>query len=87
MRLTPIQNRERPDPHQRLIVQAQVLAGYRAGRGRPSPTDHRRAVSTAYYALFHSIIAAAVLRVLPTDVAGDEDRLRAARWIQHADIK
>jgi len=71
----------------RLIVQAQALAGYGAGRGRPSPTDHRRAVSTAYYALFHSIIAAAVLRVLPADVADDEDRLRASRWIQHADIK
>lgn len=71
----------------RLIIQAKALAGYGAGRGRPSPTNHRRAVSAAYYALFHAIIAEAVLRVLPVDVATDEDRLRSARWIQHADIK
>lgn len=71
----------------RLIIQAKALAGYGAGRGRPSPTDHRRAVSATYYALFHAIIAEAVLRILPSGIATDEDRLRAARWVQHADIK
>ncbi|MDP2711430.1 MAG: hypothetical protein Q8O56_09440 [Solirubrobacteraceae bacterium] len=53
----------------------------------PSPTNHRRAVSAAYYALFHTIIADAVLRILPATVATDDDRLRAARWIQHTDVK
>lgn len=74
----------RPD---RLIIQAKALAGYGAGRGRPSPTNHRRAVSAAYYALFHALIAAAVERVLPPDIASDADRHRAARWVQHDDIK
>jgi hypothetical protein len=71
----------------RLIIQAKALAGFGAGRGRPSPTNHRRAVSAAYYALFHAVIAEAVLRILPVGIATDADRLRAARWIQHADIK
>lgn len=70
----------------RLMTQAKALAGYDAGRGRPSPTDHRRAVSSAYYALFHRVVEETVLRVLPDGVASDEDRFRAARWIQHADI-
>lgn len=74
----------RPD---RLITQAKALAGYGAGRGRPSPTNHRRAVSAAYYALFHALIAAAVERVLPANIASDDDRHRAARWIQHDDLK
>lgn len=74
----------RPD---RLIFQAKALAGYGAGRGRPSPTNHRRAVSAAYYALFHSLIEQAVLRVFPESIATDDDRRRAARWIDHADLK
>ena len=71
----------------RLLRQARALAGYDAGRGRPSYTNHRRAVSAAYYALFHAITDAAVHRILGDGVADDEDRFRARRWINHADIK
>gem|GEM_PF-1413418 len=70
----------------RLLRQARALSGFDAGRGRPSPINHRRAVSGAYYALFHAITQAAVGRVLPDGVATDEERFRACRWINHLDI-
>ena len=76
-----------PISPQRLIHQAKALAGYGAGRGRPSPTDHRRGVPAAYYALFHAIITDAVGQVLPGGAATDDDRRHVARWINHADIK
>lgn len=76
-----------PISPQRLIHQAKALAGFGAGRGRPSPTDHRRGVSAAYYALFHALIAEAVEQVLPAGIASEDDRRHVARWINHADIK
>lgn len=76
-----------PIKPERLMVQARTLAGVAAGRGRPSPTDHRRAVSTAYYALFHALISAATHKALPAPAATDDDRLRAARWFDHTDVK
>jgi len=39
----------------KLLEQAAQLAGEDAGRGRPSYTNHRRAVSSAYYAAFHQV--------------------------------
>jgi hypothetical protein len=71
---------------ERLIRQARVLAGFGAGRGRPSPINHRRAVSAAYYSLYHAITEAATDRLLPPTVASDSDRFGARRWISHADI-
>lgn len=43
-------------------------------------------MSAAYYALFHAITEAAVNRVLPDAVAGEDERYRARRWINHQDI-
>lgn len=63
------------------------MAGFGAGRGRPSPTNHRRAVSAAYYALFHAIIGQTVELVLDPAFTDTEERLRAARWVAHEDIK
>ncbi len=40
-----------------LLEQAELLAG--VGRGRPKQANLRRAVSSAYYALFHRLIEAA----------------------------
>lgn len=70
----------------KLLRQARVLAGVGAGRGRPSPTNHRRAVSAAYYALFHGISLAAARHVLP-DSASDDEARRGARWTTHRDIR
>lgn len=57
----------------------------RFGRGRPAHADHRRAVSTAYYAVFHAVCDR-VAKAVFTDA--DEAFLhRVERWIGHADIK
>lgn len=39
----------------KLLEAAEQLAPAETGRGRPAYTFHRRAVSTAYYAVFHAI--------------------------------
>lgn len=70
----------------RLLAQARALAGVGSGPGKPSPTDHRRAVSTAYYALFHEFNACIAAHVLDT-AASDEDRAKVVRWTSHQGIK
>lgn len=70
----------------RLLRQARVLAGVGAGRGRPSPTNHRRAVSAAYYALFHAVNLSAVRYVLPT-AAPEREVYQGTRWINHTDVR
>lgn len=69
----------------RLLKQAAELAGINAGPGRPDPTNHRRAVSAAYYALFHAICLAAARHVLP-DEAPDEEVWGVTRWVNHKDV-
>lgn len=69
-----------------LLRQARLLAGFEALRGRPSPTNHRRAVSAAYYALFHDLITHCVDEVFQVQIS-DAERYRAARWIDHRDIR
>lgn len=70
----------------KLLKQAEELAGVDAGPGRPSTTDHRRAVSAAYYALFHDINLKAARHALP-DTALDEEIWQATRWIEHGDVR
>lgn len=70
----------------KLLQQAEELAGIDAGPGRPNTTNHRRAVSAAYYALFHAINLKAARHVLP-NVASDEEVWQATRWIEHADVR
>ena len=70
----------------KLLRQARALAGIGAGRGRPSPTNHRRAVSAAYYALFHSLCLHAAEYMLPATAPPDEAH-RATRWFNHKDIR
>jgi phosphoglycolate phosphatase-like HAD superfamily hydrolase len=55
------------------------------GRGRPPYTAHRRAVSTAYYAVFHAITDRVVKA--PFTEADTSFRRKVRRWIQHGDIK
>ncbi|HEX4482767.1 MAG TPA: hypothetical protein VH081_03200 [Solirubrobacteraceae bacterium] len=72
----------RPDA---LLRQARVLAGFGAGRGRPRTIDHRRAVSAAYYALYHRLIDACLDLMFPGTMP-EAARHAAARWFDHADI-
>lgn len=64
----------------KLLEHATQLAGQDAGRGRPSYTSHRRAVSSAYYAAFHQV-SDQVARVLFPDT--ESFRLQARRSVTH----
>lgn len=70
---------------EKLLDTAERLVPREAERGRPAYADHRRAVSTAYYAVFHAIgdrVAKAVF------TEADEAFLhQVQRWVGHADIR
>lgn len=53
----------------------------------PTTAARRRAVSTAYYALFHGLIAAAVAQTTDDDPARDEDRYTYSRWYSHGEMR
>lgn len=70
-------------PHE-LILLAEHLAGVGAGRGKPRTIYLRRAISTAYYALFHRLSQHAVQRLLG-DAWGPKHSA-VARWLTHTDL-
>jgi len=47
----------------------------------------RRAVSSAYYALFHGLIADATLRTVGDDPAHEDDRYTLSRWYSHGEMR
>jgi len=53
----------------------------------PTTTARRRAVSSAYYALFHGLVAEAVRRTFGDDPARDEDRYTVSRWYNHGEMR
>lgn len=53
----------------------------------PTAVARRRAVSTAYYALFHGLIADAVNRTVGNDPTRDEDRYVVSRWYNHGEMR
>lgn len=69
----------------KLIEAAEELAHHKTGAGRPRPVWLRRAVSTAYYGLFHCICLEAVRHMLPS--GREEQQLLMARTFGHAEIK
>lgn len=69
----------------KLLDAADLLAPPDPGPGRPPYTAHRRAVSTAYYALFHAITDRVADTVFPS--ADTAFRRRVRRWISHADTR
>jgi uncharacterized protein (UPF0332 family) len=76
---------QRPiQPHE-LIELAQDLAGISAGRGKPRTIYLRRAISTAYYAVFHKVTQHSVQHLLG-DSWGSK-HAAVARWITHTDLE
>ena len=61
-----------------LLEQARFLARREAGRGRPRQASLRRAVSTAYYAVFHLLAADAALQACAVSPQGLRDRVQRA---------
>ncbi|WP_309722581.1 hypothetical protein [Armatimonas sp.] len=66
-----------------LLEQAEHLA--KRERGRPKQASLRRAVSTAYYALFHLLLEDAALQAVPGSLASW--RPIAGRAINHGDVR
>jgi hypothetical protein len=65
----------------KLIEAAKDFATHQSGQGRPRPVWLRRAVSSAYYALFHSIILTACESLLPNGTRTEQ--LNLARSFSH----
>jgi hypothetical protein len=74
----------RPDE---LIDLAYLLAGQGAGPGRPRTVRLRRAISSAYYALFHELVDWATWKAVREDRSRDVERWTMARWYQHSDVR
>jgi hypothetical protein len=72
------------DPVQ-LLAAAEVLAPENAREADSGFTERRRAVSTAYYAVFHAISGRVAVTVFPN--ADELFRQRICRWIAHTDIR
>ncbi len=67
----------------KLLEHASQLAGEEAGPGRPSYTNHRRAVSSAYYAAFHQVTDQVARRLFP---GSPSFRAQARRSVTHGAI-
>jgi hypothetical protein len=64
----------------KLLEHAAQLAGEDAGPGRPSYTNHRRAVSSGYYAAFHQVTDQVAQGLFPDD---ESFQLQARRSVTH----
>lgn len=69
--------------HDDLLEQAEHLAGRE--RRRPKQASLRRAVSSAYYAMFHKLVDESTRRLMPRKPPNL--RLQVARAFVHADMK
>jgi uncharacterized protein (UPF0332 family) len=63
------------------------LAEDMARRGTHSLTAKRRAVSTAYYAVFHAIAALCVREILPDEDRASQEFERVYRSLEHGSLK
>ncbi len=72
------------DP-QKLLEAARDFANQTGGKGRPRPVWLRRAVSSAYYALFHDLTRQAAVHLLPHD--SPQHQLGVARTFRHQNMK
>lgn len=68
-----------------LLRQADELAYRGQGAGQPRNINLRRAVSSAYYALFHALALATAEQLLAAGT--DEERWRLARSFDHRSIR
>lgn len=68
-----------------LLSQARILA--KAGAKRPKQADLRRAISTAYYSLFHHLCEEVTKEFFGVSAADQKFRALAKRSIAHTKIK
>ena len=70
---------------QHLLDQASRLS--KAQARRPRGADLRRAISAAYYALFHAVVCAAADSVVPVDKRATEQYIRVYRSVNHVTLR
>ncbi len=70
---------------EKLLEAARDLIEHHEGQGRPRQTYLRRAVSTAYYALFHYLCWQTACHLLPNGTVAD--RLAVVRSIDHSSLR
>jgi len=71
---------------QHLLDQASILTEG-SGRKQPRATDLRRAISAAYYAVFHAIASAAADSVVPANKRATEQYSRVYRSVNHGPLR
>lgn len=71
---------------QHLIDQAELLLSGRHG-GKPRQVDLRRAISAAYYAVFHQILTAAADEFVGKSLRSDQRHRLVYRSIDHSAVK
>lgn len=76
---------KRPIRPRWLLRLAHQLVPEQVGQGQPRNTDLRRAISTAYYALFHAITRAEAEHALPG--APESEKNAFTRHVGHTAIK
>ncbi len=69
----------------KLLEAARQFAEHQSAPGRPRPIWLRRAVSSAYYALYHTLCREAAAHLLPN--APPADRFRLARSFTHQALR
>lgn len=69
-----------------MIEAARSFAEHQQGAGRPRPVWLRRAVSSAYYALYHRLTIGTAAHTLQT-AGGEQDMLRMTRAFGHRAMK
>lgn len=70
-----------------LIDVARWLVSPALDGAEPSQEQIRRAVSTAYYALFHELVSHATAELCGDDPPNVAARRTAARWFGHSDVR
>jgi len=70
-----------------LLEHADVLIGAGLSSGRPGQADLKRGISSAYYALFHFVMSAAVDMALGKTAPRDSLYARAYRSLTHEDLR
>src|SRR5712691_9972759 len=69
----------------KLLEAAWDFANHQTAAGRPRPVWLRRAISSAYYALFHSIAMQAAEHLFPDGTR--QEQLKLARSFDHRPLK
>lgn len=74
-------------PHELVEVARELAAAAAVGPGQPRAAQLRRAVSTAYYALFHELVTQATTELCGADPGSDAERRQVSRWVAHTDLR